>query len=264
MFALPRHQVMTMPALSPTMDKGNIMKWLKKEGDKVGPGDVICDVETDKATVGFEVQEEGIIAKILKPEGSKDVGVGEEVAIIVYKSADVQAFASYTGAAQVASPTPATPQKSEPAPSQPAPSQPAPSQSAPSQSAPSAPAKEYPKHSKLGLPALSPTMEKGNLMKWLKKEGDLLEAGDVICEVETDKATVGFEVQEEGYLAKILYPDGTKDLAIGTVLDYKKFKVLAITTPKKDLVSAFADYSTAAVSSSASAPAKSAPADETP
>lgn len=63
-------------------------------------------------------------------------------------------------------------------------------------------------------------MDKGTLIKWLKKEGDKLEAGDVICEIETDKATVGFEVQEEGYLAKILYPDGTKDLSVGTVIQY--------------------------------------------
>jgi pyruvate dehydrogenase E2 component (dihydrolipoamide acetyltransferase) len=56
------------------MDSGNIMKWLKKEGDKLEAGDVICEVETDKATVGFEVQEEGFLAKIIKPEGifSKD------------------------------------------------------------------------------------------------------------------------------------------------------------------------------------------------
>lgn len=60
-------------------------------------------------------------------------------------------------------------------------------------------------------------MEKGNLMKWTKKEGDKIEAGDVIAEVETDKASVGFEVQEEGYLAKILVPAGTKDLTLGTV-----------------------------------------------
>lgn len=67
---------------------------------------------------------------------------------------------------------------------------------------------------------MSPTMDKGTLIKWLKKEGDKLEAGDVICEIETDKATVGFEVQEEGYLAKILYPDGTKDLSVGTVIHH--------------------------------------------
>lgn len=75
----------------------------------------------------------------------------------------------------------------------------------------------FPKHSKLGLPALSPTMDKGNLMAWVKKEGDLLQPGDSICEIETDKATVSFEVQEEGYLAKILVPAGTKNIPLGTV-----------------------------------------------
>ena len=54
-------------------------------------------------------------------------------------------------------------------------------------------------------------------MKWLKKEGDKLDAGDVVCEVETDKATVGFEVQEDGYLAKILIKEGSMDLPLGTV-----------------------------------------------
>ena len=75
-----------MPALSPTMNKvlrnidslqGNIAAWLVKEGDKINAGSVICDVETDKATVGFEVQEEGYLAKIILPAGSNDVEVGE-------------------------------------------------------------------------------------------------------------------------------------------------------------------------------------------
>lgn len=74
-----------MPALSPTMETGNIMKWVKKEGEKVEIGDVICEVETDKATVGFEVQEPGYLAKILAPEGTKGVKVGEIVAVIVSK-----------------------------------------------------------------------------------------------------------------------------------------------------------------------------------
>lgn len=77
------------------MDKGNIMKWTKKEGDKVEPGDVICEVETDKATVGFEVQEEGYLAKILKPEGTKGVSVGELVALLVKSKGDVTAFKDY-------------------------------------------------------------------------------------------------------------------------------------------------------------------------
>lgn len=61
-------------------------------------------------------------------------------------------------------------------------------------------------------------MEKGNLMKWLVKEGSQIQPGDVICEIETDKASVGFEVQEQGYIAKILVAEGTKDIKLGTVI----------------------------------------------
>lgn len=76
---------------------------------------------------------------------------------------------------------------------------------------------DYPPHIKLTMPALSPTMSKGNIAGWLVKEGEKVEAGSVICDVETDKATVGFEVQEEGYLAKILVPEGTNDVNVGEV-----------------------------------------------
>ena len=62
-----------MPALSPTMEKGNLAKWLKKEGDKVKSGDVIAEIETDKATMEVEAVDEGTIAKILVPEGTQDV-----------------------------------------------------------------------------------------------------------------------------------------------------------------------------------------------
>lgn len=60
-------------------------------------------------------------------------------------------------------------------------------------------------------------MESGNIMKWMKKVGDKLEPGDVVCEVETDKATVGYEVQEDSYLAKILIEEGAKNIALGAV-----------------------------------------------
>ena len=72
------------------------------------------------------------------------------------------------------------------------------------------------------MPALSPTMEKvlilikqGNLVKWLKNEGDKIKVGDILFEVETDKATVGFEIQDDGYLAKILILEGTNDVKVG-------------------------------------------------
>src|SRR5256885_12128881 len=66
------------------------------------------------------------------------------------------------------------------------------------------------------MPALSPTMEKGNLAKWLKKEGDAVKAGDVIAEIETDKATMEVEAVDEGTLGKILIPEGTQDVAVNT------------------------------------------------
>ncbi|XP_074576212.1 dihydrolipoyllysine-residue acetyltransferase component 1 of pyruvate dehydrogenase complex, mitochondrial [Curcuma longa] len=80
---LPSHIVLEMPALSPTMNQGNIAKWRKKEGDKINVGDVLCEIETDKATLEFESMEEGFLAKILAPEGSKDVLVGRPIAITV-------------------------------------------------------------------------------------------------------------------------------------------------------------------------------------
>src|SRR5579859_6858736 len=66
------------------------------------------------------------------------------------------------------------------------------------------------------MPALSPTMEKGNLAKWLKKEGDTIKSGDVIAEIETDKATMEVEATDEGKLGKILIPEGTADVAVNT------------------------------------------------
>src|SRR5438270_8937944 len=66
------------------------------------------------------------------------------------------------------------------------------------------------------MPALSPTMEKGNLSKWLKKEGETIKSGDVIAEIETDKATMEVEATDEGTLGKILIPEGTNDVAVNT------------------------------------------------
>jgi pyruvate dehydrogenase E2 component (dihydrolipoamide acetyltransferase) len=77
-----------MPALSPTMDNGTIAKWVLKEGDKVFVGDVMCEVTTDKATVGYESLEDGYIAKILSPEGSV-VPIGHLIGIMVEDKDDI-------------------------------------------------------------------------------------------------------------------------------------------------------------------------------
>ena len=83
-----------------------------------------------------------------------------------------------------------------------------------------------PEHTKIRLPALSPTMEQGTLAKWAKNEGDHILEGDLVAEIETDKATMGLEASEEGYLAKILIPNGTKDIPLKTVICLEKMTLL--------------------------------------
>ena len=83
-----------MPALSPTMEKGNLAKWLKKEGDTIKSGDVIAEIETDKATMEVEAVDEGVLAKILVPEGSEDVAVNTPIAVIAGEGEDASAAAA--------------------------------------------------------------------------------------------------------------------------------------------------------------------------
>jgi pyruvate dehydrogenase E2 component (dihydrolipoamide acetyltransferase) len=125
-----------MPALSPTMEKGNLAKWLKKEGDKVKSGDVIAEIETDKATMEVEAVDEGTLAKILVPEGTQDVPVNDVIAVLAGDGEDVKAAGA--GAAG-APPKPAAateaPAAAKPAPAPtPAPS-PAPAAKAPAPAA---------------------------------------------------------------------------------------------------------------------------------
>jgi len=91
-----------MPALSPTMEKGNLKRWLKKEGDNVKSGDVLAEIETDKATMEVEAVDEGILAKILVSAGSDDVPVNKEIALIAEEGEDPKALASNAPAAQSA------------------------------------------------------------------------------------------------------------------------------------------------------------------
>ena len=95
-----------MPALSPTMEKGNLAKWIKKEGDKVKSGDVIAEIETDKATMEVEAVDEGTIARIVVPEGTQDVPVNDVIAVLASDGEDVKAAGS-TAAAKPATAAPA-------------------------------------------------------------------------------------------------------------------------------------------------------------
>src|ERR1700752_3811023 len=88
-----------MPALSPTMEKGNLAKWLKKEGDPVKTGDVIAEIETDKATMEYEAIEDGTLAKIVVPEGTNDVPVNQLIAVLAQEGEDPKRAAADAGKA---------------------------------------------------------------------------------------------------------------------------------------------------------------------
>jgi pyruvate dehydrogenase E2 component (dihydrolipoamide acetyltransferase) len=99
-----------MPALSPTMEKGNLAKWLKKEGDKVKSGDVLAEIETDKATMEYEAIDDGVLAKIVVPEGTQDVAVNAVIAVLAGEGEDVKAAA---GSAKTEAPKPQADKKTE-------------------------------------------------------------------------------------------------------------------------------------------------------
>src|SRR4051795_7877962 len=112
-----------MPALSPTMEEGTLAKWLVKEGDSISSGDILAEIETDKATMEYESIDEGTIAKILVPEGTDEVKVGTVIALLTAEGEDAGTAASgpaaakepvakdggETGAGQPATPAPAPP-----------------------------------------------------------------------------------------------------------------------------------------------------------
>jgi pyruvate dehydrogenase E2 component (dihydrolipoamide acetyltransferase) len=133
-----------MPALSPTMEKGNLAKWLKKEGDKVKAGDILAEIETDKATMEYEAVDEGVIAKLLVPEGTADIAVNQPIAVLAAEGEDVKAAAAgapaKSAAASAAAPSPAPtspPAATKPAAAAPAaaPAQPSPPSAAPAPAA---------------------------------------------------------------------------------------------------------------------------------
>src|SRR4051794_17104476 len=95
-----------MPALSPTMEEGTLAKWLVKEGDKVASGDILAEIETDKATMEFEAVDEGTVAKILVPEGTDGVKVGAPIAILAEEGEDAGAAAKAAPKADTAPPSP--------------------------------------------------------------------------------------------------------------------------------------------------------------
>src|SRR5213075_1466129 len=106
-----------MPALSPTMTEGKIARWLKSEGEPVRPGDVLAEIETDKATMEVEAIDEGVLSKIVIPEGTEHVAVNTPIAVIAGNGEETGAVETITPAAKAPGKTPAqAPARSAPPP----------------------------------------------------------------------------------------------------------------------------------------------------
>ncbi len=182
--------IITMPRLSDTMTEGTVATWLKKVGDKVNEGDILAEIETDKATMEFESFNEGTLLHIGIPEG-ETAPVDSLLAIIGNEGEDISALlAGGAATAAVASAAVET-QKEEAA------------------TPVAKPAAALPAGVVVvTMPRLSDTMTEGTVATWLKKVGDSVAEGDILAEIETDKATMEFESFNEGTLLYIGIQEG--------------------------------------------------------
>ncbi len=184
-----------MPKMSDTMTEGVIASWLKKEGDKVSAGDILAEVETDKATMELESYEDGTLLYI-GPKKGDSVPVDAVIAIIGKEGEDISGLLSEVkgGGAPAA--------KAEKKEEKPEPKK---EETKPAVAKEEAPAKTAVdtsniKASVIRMPKMSDTMTEGVLVSWQKKQGDKVKSGDVLAEVETDKATMELESYEDGTL----------------------------------------------------------------
>jgi pyruvate dehydrogenase E2 component (dihydrolipoamide acetyltransferase) len=172
-----------MPQAGNTMEEGRMVAWKVKVGDRVAVGQVICEIETDKATVEFESTDAGRLARIVADVGAV-VPVKQPIAYLAENDADVDAILGSGGTPAAAA---------------------APAQAMPAAAQSAAPSGNV---TPILMPQAGNTMEEGRVVAWKVKEGDRITVGQIICEIETDKATVEFEATDAGRLAKIIAPAG--------------------------------------------------------
>ena len=195
-------EVITMPRLSDTMEEGTVATWLKKKGDKVKEGDILAEIETDKATMEFESFYEGTLLHIGIQEG-ETAEVDALLAIIGEEGEDISDLLEGGSASED--------KKDEKAED--------PSEEKDAKKETDSEEKETTETANEGsslpegvevitMPRLSDTMEEGTVATWLKKEGDKVEEGDILAEIETDKATMEFESFYSGTLLKIGIQEG--------------------------------------------------------
>ena len=188
-------EIIKMPKMSDTMTEGVIAAWLKKVGDKVKSGDVLAEVETDKATMELENYDDGTLLYIGPKEG-ESVPVDGVLAIIGKEGEDFSGLLSGgTGGAAEKAPAAEAP---APAPT-PAPAAPRPAPAP----APAAGKGKGKQATVIRMPKMSDTMTEGTIAAWLKKVGDKVKSGDILAEVETDKATMELDNYEDGTLLYI-------------------------------------------------------------
>lgn len=183
--------IINMPRLSDTMEEGVVASWLKKVGDKVEEGDILAEIETDKATMEFESFHEGTLLHIGVQEG-ETAPVDTLLAIIGEEGEDVSVLLNgSTSENKEEKPTKEEAPKAE------------------ETKATSSNNVEVPEGTKVvTMPRLSDTMTEGTVATWLKKVGDAIEEGDILAEIETDKATMEFESFNEGTLLHIGVQEG--------------------------------------------------------
>ncbi len=178
-----------MPALSPTMEKGNLAKWLKKEGDAVKSGDVIAEIETDKATMEVEAVDEGTLGKILVPEGTNDVAVNTPIAMILGEGEDASALKDGKGAkAGAAASAPARQEKAAesapPAAAEPAkapPPAPAKTGTAEAVAAPAAPEPEVPEGTEMVTMTMREALRDA-MAEEMRRDPDVFVMGEEVAE----------------------------------------------------------------------------------
>lgn len=182
-------EVINMPRLSDTMEEGTVAKWLKQVGDKIEEGDILAEIETDKATMEFESFHEGVLLHIGIAEGD-GAPVDTLLAIIGEEGEDISALLNGAAPSNVAETV--VEAKDE----------------APVKESTDG-ASEIPEDVEIvKMPRLSDTMEEGTVATWLKKVGDTVEEGDILAEIETDKATMEFESFYTGTLLYIGIQEG--------------------------------------------------------
>lgn len=195
-------EIINMPRLSDTMEEGTVAKWLKKVGDKVAEGDILAEIETDKATMEFESFHEGTLLHIGIEEGD-GAPVDSLLAIIGEEGEDISGLLNQSGV-----------KKEEKSPDKKTASQP--EETGGSESSDPEDSGEGEEQGAevpegveiIKMPRLSDTMEEGTVATWLKKVGDEVEEGDILAEIETDKATMEFESFYSGILLHIGIQEG--------------------------------------------------------